>query len=223
MRFNDDIVQITINQVGLAVVGLIGWTGVHLPERTPAKWKLRKAGTRLKILEILVRRLITLMALKLDVKPKILHLNAPYLDDVSTDAGPETAVESGGDNVGNAPNGIEEITFSKPRQRSFTLLPALIDFSERPDLSNFPGNSISVDVAAKRFSRRIVALQRVLEAPEAHAKRLARALHKIRQSKELKPVVAPTPVPSGLPPEIGILHGGIAFELRNFLKLWDSS
>ncbi|MEO0881084.1 MAG: hypothetical protein AAFY34_00005, partial [Pseudomonadota bacterium] len=61
MRTDDALFPLAIEQIGLAVVGLIGWTGIHIAERTPAKWRLRRAGTKLKALENLVRRLIMLI------------------------------------------------------------------------------------------------------------------------------------------------------------------
>lgn len=219
MRFDDDIVRIAIRQIGLAIVALIGWTGVYLPERAPAKWRLRRAGTRLKALEVLVRRLLALMALKLEVEPirprsTFTQSNATY-----GDSAPEASADVSLESIGS----IEDIDFPKPYQRSFSLLPDPMDFSECPDFSSLSRNTTPVDIAVGRFTRRIAALQRVLEAPEAHAKRLARALNKVRNSEELRPIVIPTAVPSGLAPEIGILHGGIAFELREALKVWDSS
>ncbi|MEO1476623.1 MAG: hypothetical protein AAFS13_09595, partial [Pseudomonadota bacterium] len=69
MRVSDDILPLAITQIGLAVTALIGWTGVHLPEHLPSKWKLRKASTRLKALESLVRRLIMLLALDGEWEP----------------------------------------------------------------------------------------------------------------------------------------------------------
>lgn len=163
------------------------------------------------------------MALKLEVEERAPRRQPQQADNNSIDIAPEIASESESDVLIDAADTMEEITFPKPRQRSFLLLPAVMDFSERPDFSSFPRRRTAVEIIATRFTRRIVALQRVLEAPETHAERLARALHKIRKSGELKPVVAPASVPSGLPPEIGILHGEISFELRQALKRWDSS
>ncbi|MEO0883786.1 MAG: hypothetical protein AAFY34_13800, partial [Pseudomonadota bacterium] len=118
---------------------------------------------------------------------------------------------------------IEQAVFPRARRVRLSLLPPLMDFSERPDFSGFQRARMPVHIAVRRFSRRIIALQRVLDAPEAHAKRLARRLYAIRQSGELTPIVAPGAPPAGLSPEIGILHGGISFELREALVLWDTS
>lgn len=219
MRIDDDIVRIAVQQIGLAVVGLIGWTGVYISERIPTKWKLRRAGTRLKALETLVRRLITLMALKLNEEPDTTRFAHSPSDSHATAIAPENS----GDIGGEIPDMIESISFQTSRHCRFRLLPALMEFSERPDFSSFTNGTASAEIAAKRFTRRIVALQRIVDAPEVHARRLARALHKIRRSGEFKPVVSPVAIPSGLAPEIGILHGGISFELREALRKWSSA
>ncbi|MEO1406370.1 MAG: hypothetical protein AAFV54_07745, partial [Pseudomonadota bacterium] len=69
----------------------------------------------------------------------------------------------------------------------------------------------------------IIALQRVLDTPDAHAKRLARHLSTLRKSGEPKPLLIPAAVPAGLSPEIGLLYGGLAHQLHQALKSWDSS
>ncbi|MEO1406037.1 MAG: hypothetical protein AAFV54_06050 [Pseudomonadota bacterium] len=208
MRSDDPIFTIAIEQIGLAVTSLIGWTGVHIAEHIPSKWRLRKAGTRLKALETLVRRLILFMALRLDLEPATVRSAPTKLDNASE---PET------------PDGVELVAFPQGRSVSLSLVPQLIDFSERPELSHLPRNTMPIHIAAKRFSRRIIALQKVLDAPEAHAKRLAEHLYKLRKSGEPKPLLIPVTVPAGLSPEIGLLYGGLAHQLRDALKAWDSS
>ncbi|MEM7663153.1 MAG: hypothetical protein AAF292_12975 [Pseudomonadota bacterium] len=192
----------------MAVTNLIGWTGVHIAEYVPSKWRLRKAGTRLKALETLVRRLILFMALQLDLEP-------PKPRPAPTKSANASEPENS--------EGVELVAFPQARSVSLSLVPQLIDFSERPDLSDLPKNTTPIHIAAKRFSRRILALQRVLDAPDAHAKRLARHLSKFRTSGEPKPLLMPTAVPAGLSPEIGLLHGGLAYQLHQALKSWDSS
>ncbi|MEM7661930.1 MAG: hypothetical protein AAF292_06750 [Pseudomonadota bacterium] len=207
MHSDDPIFPIAIEQIGLAVVSLIGWTGVHIAEHLPSKWKLRKARTRLKALETLIRRLIMLMALKLDLEPAKPHAASSKSEDTTT---PDII------------DGVETVEFPRARSASLSLVPKLIDFSERPDLSHLPRNTTPTHVAARRFSRRIIALQKVLDAPEVHAKRLARHLSKLRKSGEPKPLLMPAAMPAGLSPEIGLLHGGLAHQLRDALKGWAS-
>ncbi|MEM7662330.1 MAG: hypothetical protein AAF292_08760 [Pseudomonadota bacterium] len=208
MRSDDPIFPIAIDQIGLAVTSLIGWTGVHIAEYIPSKWKLRKAGTRLKALETLVRRLILFMALQLDLEPAKPRPASSKPQDTTT---PDII------------DGVELVEFPRARSASLSLVPQLVDFSERPDLSHLPRNTTPTHIAAKRFCCRIIALQKVLDAPDAHAKRLARHLSKLSKSGEPKPLLIPAAVPTGLPPEIGLLHGGLAHQLRDALKVWDSS
>ncbi|MEM6901359.1 MAG: hypothetical protein AAF583_16520, partial [Pseudomonadota bacterium] len=121
------------------------------------------------------------------------------------------------------PDGIEEITFPRLRQPSLSLLPPVMDFSEGVDLSQLPRRTTPVHIMARRFSRRIVALQKVLDAPEVHAKRLARSLHRIRKAGEPKPFLVASSFPNGFRPELSLLHVGLTERLRAQLKAWDSS
>ncbi|MEO1476148.1 MAG: hypothetical protein AAFS13_07175 [Pseudomonadota bacterium] len=208
MRVSDDILPMAITQIGLAVTALIGWTGVHLSEHVPSKWKLRKASTRLKALETLVRRLIMLLALDVAWEPKTPRA-------IQTKPDREDAAET--------INGVEIAQFPKARQRGLSLMPRIIDISKRPDFSHLPRGATPIHMSTKRFARRIIALQKVLDAPEAHAKRLARHLSKLRKPKEPAPVLIPLAIPNGLAPEIGLLSGGLAMRLSAAFKAWDSS
>ncbi|MEM7661736.1 MAG: hypothetical protein AAF292_05770 [Pseudomonadota bacterium] len=208
MRSDDPLFLVAVEQIGLAVTSLIGWTGVHIAEHIPSKWKLRKAGTRLKALETLVRRLILFMALQLDLKPE-----TPRPAPTKSTNAPEP----------EALDGVELAEFPRARRVNLSLVPQLMDFSERLDFSHLPRHTTPTHIAARRFSRRIIALQKVLDAPDAHAKRLARHLSNLRKSGEPKPLLIPAAVPAGLSPEIGLLHGGLAHQLQDALKHWDSS
>ncbi|MEO0883044.1 MAG: hypothetical protein AAFY34_09945, partial [Pseudomonadota bacterium] len=125
MRTDDALFPLAIEQIGLAVIGLIGWTGIHIAERPPAKWRLRRAGTKLKALENLVRRLIMLIALKLDVAPSEKR-NALKVQEQDSDPQASETYEN-----------IEQAVFPQTRRVSLSLLPPLMDFSERPDFSGF--------------------------------------------------------------------------------------
>ncbi|MEO1476390.1 MAG: hypothetical protein AAFS13_08400, partial [Pseudomonadota bacterium] len=168
----------------------------------------RRASTRLKALETLVRRLIMLLALEVEWKPVTPR---PVQSKPKPNKIPETI------------DCVEITEFPQARQRGLSLMPRIIDISERPDFSHLPRRGTPIHVSTKRFARRIVALQKVLEAPEAHAKRLARHLSKLRKSKEQAPVLIPLAIPNGLAPEIGLLSGGLAMRLGSAFKAWDSS
>ncbi|MEM8636718.1 MAG: hypothetical protein AAGF33_17265 [Pseudomonadota bacterium] len=211
MRTDDPLLPLAIEQIGLVVFSLIGWTGIHLSLRHPVRWKLRRAGTKLKVLEGLVRKLIMVLALDLDlapVKPR------PKPSAVPADELSEYAAES--------TDSIEEITFPRVRQPSLSFLPPVVDFSEGIDLSELPQRSTPVHIMARRFSRRLVALQKVLDAPEAHAKRLARSLDRIRKAGEPKPFLVASSFPNGFRPELSLLHVGLTERLRAQLHLWAS-
>ncbi|MEM6900659.1 MAG: hypothetical protein AAF583_12900 [Pseudomonadota bacterium] len=212
MRTDDPLLPMAIGQIGLVLFSLIGWTGIHLSLRRPVKWKLRRAGTKLKALEGLVRKLIMVLALDLDIEP------------VRPRSKPSAAPADGScEDVANTPDGIEEIIFPRVRCASLSLLPPVMDFSEGADLSQLPRRATPVHIMARRFSRRIVALQKVLDAPEVHAKRLARLLHRIREVGEPKPFLVASSFPNGFRPELSLLHVGLTERLRAQLKTWDSS
>ncbi|MEM8636373.1 MAG: hypothetical protein AAGF33_15510 [Pseudomonadota bacterium] len=212
MRTDDPLLPLAIEQIGIVVFSLIGWTGIHLSLRRPVKWKLRRAGTKLKALEGLVRKLIMTLALDLDLAPVGPR---PKPSAAPTDAFCEDATQT--------PDSIEIIEFPRVRQPSLSLLPPVMDFSEGVDLSQLPRLTTPVHIMARRFSRRIVALQKVLDAPEAHAKRLARSLHRIRKAGEPKPFLVASSFPNGFRPELSLLHVGLTERLRAQLNAWDSS
>ncbi|MEM8635817.1 MAG: hypothetical protein AAGF33_12645 [Pseudomonadota bacterium] len=214
MRPVDDILPLAIEQVGLVIFNLIGWTGIHLSLRSPVKWKLRRAGTRLKVLEGFVQRLMLVMALQTDLPPVKPRRTANKIDDTPNVPSPENLSEF---------SDITLAEFPRVRQPSLTLLPPPMDYSEGVDLSQLPLRNTPVHIMARRFSRRIIALQKVLDAPEAHARRLARALHRIRKAGVPKPVLFAGPFPNGFRPELSLLHVGVNEQLRNALKAWDTS
>ncbi|MEM8634105.1 MAG: hypothetical protein AAGF33_03935 [Pseudomonadota bacterium] len=209
MRTDDPLLPMAIEQIGLVVFSLIGWTGIHLSLRRPVKWKLRRAGTKLKVLEGLVRKLIMVLALELDLAP-VRPRSKPPADEPC-------------EHTAQTPDSIEIIAFPRVRQPSLSLLPSPMDFSVGKDLSQLPRRAMPVHIMARRFSRRVVALQKVLDAPEVHAKRLARSLHRIRKAGEPKPFLVASSFPNGFRPELSLLHVGLTERLRSQLHLWDSS
>ncbi|MEO1476190.1 MAG: hypothetical protein AAFS13_07385 [Pseudomonadota bacterium] len=215
MRPIDDILPFAIDQIGLAVTALIGWTGVHIAEHVPSRWKIRKASTRLKALETLVRRLIMLLALQLDLQP-----DRPR----GAQAPPGIApTETASENPNTINDEVEFVAFPKVRQRSLSLVPRLMLLTNGRDLSHLPRGTTPPHIMAKRLACRIIALQRVLNVPDAYATRLARHLQKQRRSGEPAPLLIPSPVPAGLPSEMKLLQGGLALQLRDALKAWDTS
>ncbi|MEM6410877.1 MAG: hypothetical protein AAF683_05025 [Pseudomonadota bacterium] len=212
MRTDDPLLPMAIEQIGLVVFSLIGWTGIHLSLRRPVKWKLRRAGTKLKVLEGLVRKLIMVLALELDlapVRPRP-RPSAATADETCEDAA-------------RTPDDIEVIEFPRGRCPSLSLLPPVMNFSGGMDFSQLPRRTTPVHIMARRFSHRIVALQKVIDAPEVHARRLARSLHRIHKAGEPKPFLVASSFPNGFRPELSLLHVGLTERLRSQLDLWDSS
>ncbi|MEM9670095.1 MAG: hypothetical protein AAF950_14330, partial [Pseudomonadota bacterium] len=68
-----------------------------------------------------------------------------------------------------------------------------------------------------------IAIRKVIDAPEAHAKRLAHRLRIMRVAREPAPILLPQIVPRGMSTELTVIHGALKVELRTALKAWDSS
>ncbi|MEO0881226.1 MAG: hypothetical protein AAFY34_00720 [Pseudomonadota bacterium] len=200
---------IAIEQIDLAVTGLIGWTNIHVPQLGIAKWRIRRASVHLRALEMIVRRLIMLMALEIELEPRPRATGAdhPLADPL------ESKLQSD--------PGVEIIDFPRASGPRLALLPPLIDFDRDVDFSSFSSPRRTADI--KRFARRLIAIRKVLDAPSAHAKRLARSLGNLERHRELTPVVWPINLPQGLSPEVKLLSGGLTVQLRSALKAWDTS
>jgi hypothetical protein len=73
--------------------------------------------------------------------------------------------------------------------------------------------------AAPVFAR-IIALHRVLAAPAAHARRLARALDRLKQKGERTPVCAPMASAYRLRPELGLVASLLPGMVMAALGIW---
>tara|TARA_R110002020_G_scaffold475934_2_gene714654 strand:- start:3703 stop:4278 length:576 start_codon:yes stop_codon:yes gene_type:complete len=78
-------------------------------------------------------------------------------------------------------------------------------------------------VPAAPLLARLAALQELLAAPEAHARRLARTLERQRKAGEAAPMALPMTRTHRMPPELGAIATALPELLRNAFKSWETS
>ena len=204
MTGNSDLVSHGLREASLALTNIIGMTNIHLKPLTLPRSLMQRASGRLKQLEIIVRRLLTLMALALTlpaVRPRT-HL---------TPATPAPL-----------PEGTETVTFPDPYRFA---LSGRVQPQVDPEASGlFPGCvRASGPVPAAPFLARVSALCKVLEAPELYATRLARSLERQRKRGDPKPVALPMASAYRLRPELGAIATALPGLLSAALEKWENS
>ena len=179
-------------------------TNIHLKPLTLPRSLMQRASGRLKQLEIIVRRLLTLMALALTLAPVRPRTGLTQATPVPL------------------PEGTQIVTFPAPYRFA---LSGRVQPEVDPDASVlFPGCvPASGPVPAAPFLARVSALYRVLENPEVHAKRLARSLDRQRKRGDPKPVALPMASAYRLRPELGLIATALPGLLNAALEKWDNS
>ncbi len=204
MTGSSDLISHGLREASLALTSIIGLTNIHLKPLTLPRSLMRRASGRLKQLEIIVRRLLTLMALALTlpaVRPR-------------TCLTPATPVP--------LPEGTEIVTFPAPYRFA---LSGRVQRDVDPEASGlFPGCvRASGPVPAAPFLARVSALYKVLETPDLYAKRLARSLARQRKRGDPKPVALPMASTYRLRPELGAIATALPGLLSAALEKWDNS
>ena len=204
MTGSSDLVSHGLREASFALTNIIGMTNIHLKPLTLPRSLKQKASGRLKQLEIIVRRLLTLLALALTlpaVRPR-------------TRLTPATPAP--------LPEGTEIVTFPAPRRFA---LSGRVQPQVDPDTPVlFPGSiRASGPVPAAPFLARVSALYKVLEAPDPYAKRLARSLARQRKRGDPKPVALPMALAYRLRPELGAIATALPGLLSAALEKWDNS
>ncbi|MEM9573215.1 MAG: hypothetical protein AAF996_17235, partial [Pseudomonadota bacterium] len=203
---------LAISEVDKAVTGLIGWTNIHLSIKRVTKTRLRRASAQLRALETLLRRLIMYLALQMELEPRT---DSPPTGKAGASETDNTPIQT--------PEGIEIAHFPRVRTPHLSLTPGYEDGRAAPDFSELSHRVTPTRILAKRFAQRIIAIRKVIDAPEAHAKRLAHRLRTMRAAREPAPILLPQIVPRGMSTEVAVIHGALKVELRAALKKWDTS
>ena len=207
MREMGDFLERGLELARRAVVTVVGRDNLQLNPETMPRSRRARANGRLKQIETIVRRLILLMALALRLEPLA----------ASQPRAPQTEP--------NLPEGVELAIFPRVPLKRFTLMPP----AQSPVLSGqFRDTFGSVlgpsgPVSTKPLIDRILALQKILKAPEAAAKRLARTLQRMKAKGEPKPMVGSAAGAFRLSAELGAVSTALPEFIRAALESWESS
>lgn len=206
MSVGHPFVDLGLSEVRIAVAEVVAMTDLQLGVRKITRSLAQRAGARLRMLETIVRRLIMLLALSLK-----LEASPPRPARKTAAAGP----------LAGLPEGTQLAVFPRAAVRRLALLPRKQAFTGS---GPFPDSlRTSGPVFSDKLRDRVIALQRILAAPEAHAIRLARHLRRIRAAGEPKPYVAPMASAYRLRPELGALSVILPEQLNAAFELWDNS
>ena len=186
-----------IAQAQRALEGVATMTNAHLNPTTLGRTLAQRARAELARLEIIIRRLLTLMALGLVLPPVPVRAFSVH---PSCTGRVETKASTG-------------ITGLSPR-----LLGPDMDRAGLATTARACG-----PVQAAPILARLAALQELLAAPEAHARRLARTLERQRKAGEAAPMALPMTRTHRLPPELGAIATALPELLRDAFKSWESS
>jgi len=204
MTQGGDYISFGLEQARGAVLGLMARDNLQLQPKTMPRTRRQKASGRLKQVEIIVRRLIFLMALALKLAPVRPRTPAP-----------EEALE----------DDVELAIFPRVPQRRIVLMPpaqAPAVFSpfmvHVAPVSGPPGPVSSAPLIA-----RISALLHLLKAPETAAKRLARIIERLKAKGEPRPIAGPVASAFRLSPELGALSTALPGQINAALETWESS
>jgi hypothetical protein len=180
-----------------ALSAIAAMTNAHLNPTTLKRTLAQRARAELARLEIIIRRLLVLMALGLVLPPvpvRAFSVHPPCSGRV------ETKASTG-------------LTGLSPR-----LMGPDMDRAELATTARACG-----PVPAAPILARLAALQELLAAPEAHARRLARTLERQRKAGEAAPMALPMPRTHRMPPELGAIATALPELLRAAFKSWESS
>ena len=180
-----------------ALANLAAMTEAHLNPSTLKRTLAQRARAELAHLEIIIRRLLVLMALGLVLPPVTIRASSGHHSDT-------------------------ECVETKASGRFTGLSPRLMG----PDMDRAGLATTACacgPVPAAPILARLAALQELLAAPEAHAKRLARTLERQRKAGEAAPMALPMTRTHRMPPELGTIATALPELLRDAFKSWESS
>lgn len=196
-----------------ALLGVRAEAGLHLEPKTISKRLRARVRGRLKAIETIVRRLITLMATTLEIAPP------PH---------PEPAGRAGEAAPAPLSEGGEDVTaafraLAPPVYRlrlTARKLPGLVDWQ---DMFAGAGSASALStgpVLAAPLIAQIVALHRVLKNPEPAARRLARRLAQMKARREPRPICPPGTGDFRLGAELGSVSTALPSLLTRGLADW---
>jgi hypothetical protein len=180
-----------------ALANVAAMTSAHLNPATLKRTLAQRARAELARLEIIIRRLLVLMALALVLPPVPVRASSGHHPDT-------------------------ERVETKASGRLTGLSPRLMG----PDMDRdglATATRAGGPVQAAPILARLAALQELLAAPEAHARRLARTLERQRKAGEAAPMALPMTRTHRMPPELGAIATALPELLRDAFKSWETS
>tara|TARA_R110002050_G_scaffold179856_1_gene313404 strand:- start:184 stop:816 length:633 start_codon:yes stop_codon:yes gene_type:complete len=202
MNATDDFIAHGLEQARYALLNVRNLTDMVRAPLTLRRGTAQRARARLKLLEVIVRRLVLLLALSLRLAP--VRPRAP---------GPATPL----------PHGVEDVTHTYPAlaaPRRLRLAGRAVDPCSASPFGLFPCAFRTGPVPAAPVFARIIALHRVLVAPEAHARRLARTLDRLKRKGEPRPSCLPVTGAYRLRPELGLVASALPGLVNAGLESW---
>jgi len=199
-----------------ALLGVRAEAGLHLEPKHVTKCLRARVRSRLKAIETIVRRLITLMASALEIAPPA-HAGRGQ-------GAPAAQPDS-------LPDGVEDVTdsFAGLQPPAFRLrltgraVSGLIDWDQVFAGSASASAQPSGPVLAAPLIAQIVALHRVLKHPDRAAKRLARHLAGLKARRQPRPICPPSPGDFRLGAELGSVSTALPSLLTRALADWPDS
>jgi hypothetical protein len=180
-----------------ALSAVAAMTEAHLNPSTLKRTLAQRARAELARLEIIIRRLLVLMALGLVLPPVAVRASSGHHPDTER---------------------VETKTSGRLTGLSPRVMGPDMDGSALAKATRACG-----PVPAAPILARLAALQELLAAPEAHARRLARTLERQRKAGEAAPMALPMNRTHRMPPELGAIATALPELLRDAFRSWESS
>jgi len=182
--------------VRLELAEIVGAANLHLKPDTLGRGLAARTRARLKALEVILRRLILLLAATLSLAPVKLR--------VPSAAAPR-------------PEGVEDVTASFGVTAKRRTIPLFGPAGRAPPAApEGKGIRLTGDVPAAGLLAHAAALYRVLKDPEA----MARKLDQMRARGEMRPVCLPQAGRHRMRAELGLLSGLLPDLIRTVLAPW---
>ena len=165
---------------------------IQFPEMIRKSVK-RRVSAELKWLGVLLRRLIFLMALRVELAPLVLRPASNYFEKAEGEP--------------------------KPRRPFFSVLPA--PASEAPDFLRGPIIvPMRGPVPAGPLIDRWIAMLATIKYAGYRANRLARTIQRWKAAGEMRPYIAPIPKTYTMHRALALVSGGLTVQLMEALKEW---
>lgn len=205
--YEDQFIPQALRVINDAVVGVIGLTNIHVRQTPLSKRLASRASARLRALEQMLRRVITLMALALIGQ---VHSTPKMLARIRV--------------IG----GATPIKPEPPQRRKTakapvpSLPPCRGGQCGKTDFTALPNGRPSAPIPIEKLIARIIRLQRVLANPAPSARRLA-----LYYSRLKRIAAAPKPPPDiplrRAPAELALIAGALPMEIARALAVWHNT